>query len=152
MNGATALDCEKTISSPNSTNTTTIGTSQYFFSCFRNCTNSPSTRPLLIRPPAQLILSRAGDALEGHRQNRFDERVGNARVAGCGQMHAVETHRRIDQLDGVSEVHVAHTMIPAEFPLQHRAHLTLLLAVASAEHRADLVRLRGDDHHGAGLQ
>src|SRR5690348_12381162 len=48
MNGATALDCEKTISRPNSTNTMTMGTSQYFFSCFRNWKNSPSTRPLLI--------------------------------------------------------------------------------------------------------
>src|SRR5512142_2717372 len=48
MNGATALDCEKTISRPNSTNTMTIGTSQYFFSCLRNWKNSPSTRPLLI--------------------------------------------------------------------------------------------------------
>src|SRR5438874_3999271 len=49
MNGATALDCEKTISNPNSTNTTTIGTSQYFFSCRRNRQNSESTRPLLIQ-------------------------------------------------------------------------------------------------------
>src|SRR5437762_2487104 len=49
MNGATALDCEKTISNPNSTKTTTIGTSQYFFSCRRNRQNSESTRPLLIQ-------------------------------------------------------------------------------------------------------
>src|SRR3954471_8861249 len=51
MNGATALDCENTISSPNSTNTITIGTSQYFFSCLRNWKNSPRTRPLLICEP-----------------------------------------------------------------------------------------------------
>src|SRR5881394_3204113 len=50
MNGATALDCEKTISRPNSTKTTTIGTSQYFFSCRRNRQNSDSTRALLIQP------------------------------------------------------------------------------------------------------
>src|SRR5436189_5642290 len=49
MNGATALDWEKTINSPNSTNTITIGTSQYFFSCFRICRNSDNTLPLLIR-------------------------------------------------------------------------------------------------------
>src|SRR4249919_794419 len=49
MNGATALDWEKIISRPNSTNTTTIGTSQYFFSCRRNCQNSESTRPLPIQ-------------------------------------------------------------------------------------------------------
>src|SRR5579864_8425594 len=48
MNGANALDCEKTIRSPNSTNTTTIGTSQYFFSWRRNCQSSDSTRPLLM--------------------------------------------------------------------------------------------------------
>src|SRR6266850_2403717 len=48
MNGATALDCEKTISRPNSTNTMTIGTSQYFFSSRRNSTNSDNTRPLLM--------------------------------------------------------------------------------------------------------
>src|SRR5438270_6038165 len=48
MKGATALDCEKTISSPNSTNTTTIGTSQYFFSCRMNCQSSETTRCLLI--------------------------------------------------------------------------------------------------------
>src|SRR5256885_1454527 len=49
MKGATALDWKKTISNPNSTKTTTIGTSQYFFSCRRNRQNSESTRPLLIR-------------------------------------------------------------------------------------------------------
>src|SRR6267378_2549050 len=48
MNGATALDCENTISRPNSTNTSTIGTSQYFFSCRRNCQNSVNTRLLLM--------------------------------------------------------------------------------------------------------
>src|SRR6185436_17435761 len=48
MNGAIALDCENTISSPNSTKTTTIGRSQYFFSCRRNAQNSEMTRPLLI--------------------------------------------------------------------------------------------------------
>src|SRR3954470_22806097 len=48
MNGATALDCENTISRPNSTKTTTIGTSQYFFSCRRNWTNSASTRDLAM--------------------------------------------------------------------------------------------------------
>src|SRR4051794_8674940 len=48
MNGATALDCEKMIRSPNSTKTTTIGTSQYFFSCLRNCQNSETTRFLLM--------------------------------------------------------------------------------------------------------
>src|SRR5215472_7861861 len=50
MNGATALDCENTISRPNSTKTMTIGTSQYFFSCLRNWKNSPRTRPLLMIP------------------------------------------------------------------------------------------------------
>src|SRR5712664_3148466 len=53
MKGATALDCENTSSRPNSTNTTTMGTSQYFFSCLRNCQNSPMTRPLLIRTPSE---------------------------------------------------------------------------------------------------
>src|SRR6516162_2094853 len=48
MNGATALDCAKMISKPNKTNTTTIGTNQYFFSCLRNDQNSDRTRPLLI--------------------------------------------------------------------------------------------------------
>src|SRR5262245_9650520 len=51
MNGATALDCENTIRSPNSTNTSTIGTSQYFFSWRRNCRNSANTRPLLMGTP-----------------------------------------------------------------------------------------------------
>src|SRR5436190_12385182 len=50
MNGAMALDCEKTISSPNSTNTTTIGSSQYFFSAIRNCQNSASTRLFAMIP------------------------------------------------------------------------------------------------------
>src|SRR4051812_26178521 len=49
MNGATALDWENTISRPNSTNTITIGTSQYFFSSRRNWKNSEKTRPLLIQ-------------------------------------------------------------------------------------------------------
>src|SRR5688500_20267356 len=42
--GATALDCENTINRPNSTNTITIGSSQYFFSWRRNWMNSDSTR------------------------------------------------------------------------------------------------------------
>ena len=46
--GATALDCENTISSPNNTNTTTIGISQYFFSSRRNWMNSESTRVLAM--------------------------------------------------------------------------------------------------------
>src|SRR6185436_9563004 len=50
MNGATALDCENTINRPNRTNTTTIGTSQYFFSARRNSTNSDRTCPLLMVP------------------------------------------------------------------------------------------------------
>src|SRR4051812_26625443 len=37
------------INNPNNTNTTTMGTSQYFFSCFRNCQNSERTRFLLMR-------------------------------------------------------------------------------------------------------
>src|SRR5262245_33348386 len=49
MNGASALDCEKTISNPNKMNITTIGASQYFFSCRRNCQNSLRTRILLMR-------------------------------------------------------------------------------------------------------
>src|SRR6266536_2500472 len=66
MNGATALDCEKTINSPNSTNTMTIGTSQYFFSCLRNWKNSPSTRLLLmmdLTPAAQT--ERKSDRIDG---------------------------------------------------------------------------------------
>src|SRR5688572_3635820 len=59
MNGATALDCENAISRPNSTNTITIGISQYFFSCFRNCQNSVSTRlfamPYLSEHPLEVI-------------------------------------------------------------------------------------------------
>src|SRR6187455_2501930 len=54
MNGATALDCENTISSPNSTNTMTMGRSQYFFSAIRNCQNSLSTRLFAISPLVHL--------------------------------------------------------------------------------------------------
>src|SRR5262245_13499142 len=43
MNGATALDCANTISSPKATKMTTIGTSQNFFSCRRNSKNCPMT-------------------------------------------------------------------------------------------------------------
>ena len=45
---AMALLCEKTISSPNRTKTTTIGSSQYFFSWRRNWTNSDRTRLLAM--------------------------------------------------------------------------------------------------------
>src|SRR5579872_6961815 len=44
MNGATALDCANTISSPNAMKMITIGTSQNFFSCRRNSKNSEMTR------------------------------------------------------------------------------------------------------------
>src|SRR6478609_6312372 len=54
MNGATALDCENTISNPNSTNTMTMGRSQYFFSAIRNCQNSLSTRLFAITPLVHL--------------------------------------------------------------------------------------------------
>src|SRR3954447_13519155 len=77
MNGATALDCEKTISSANRTKMTTIGASQYFFSCRRNCENSFSTlnldmrflseHPLVVlriaRPPGERQPQRPGGAL-----------------------------------------------------------------------------------------
>src|SRR5215471_20896687 len=48
MNGAMALDWENTIKSPKRTNTSTIGTSQYFFSWRRNRKNSERTRALLM--------------------------------------------------------------------------------------------------------
>src|SRR5262245_1869762 len=48
MNGASALDCENTISNPNRMNITTIGVSQYFFSCLSNCSSSETTPPLPI--------------------------------------------------------------------------------------------------------
>src|SRR5262249_37192059 len=58
MNGAIALDCEKTINSPNRMNITTMGASQYFFSCRRNCQNSLNTRALPMRPSvhSQIVL------------------------------------------------------------------------------------------------
>src|SRR6185436_1203705 len=43
MNGATALDCAKTINSPKAMKMTTIGTSQNFFSWLRNCKNCEMT-------------------------------------------------------------------------------------------------------------
>ena len=43
INGAIAEPCESTISEPRSAIATMIGSSQYFFSCRRNCTNSAST-------------------------------------------------------------------------------------------------------------
>src|SRR6185295_1385625 len=56
MNGARALDCENTISSPNSTNMIAIGTSQYFFSCRRNAQKSDTTRPLPIRSSIHALI------------------------------------------------------------------------------------------------
>src|SRR5882724_12066123 len=107
MNGATALDCENTIRRPNSTKTTTIGTSQYFFSCRRNCQNSVRTRFLLMatsehafvmftiaissgirrpsRPrvaaPRQRVLSReAPDQGDGHEPDDEQDRQQHAGV------------------------------------------------------------------------
>src|SRR5213083_3064251 len=101
MNGATALDCENTISRPNSTNTMTIGTSQYFFSCLRNLKNSPRTRPLLMTPPAGSVR-----ALRGHRRHGSNERGGNPLVAFVGQMHSIEGQLRIADIDEIAEIHV----------------------------------------------
>src|SRR5436190_12713117 len=58
MNGASALDCENTRSSPNRMNTTTMGANQYFFSCLRNCRRSPKTRALLMRSFASSVVER----------------------------------------------------------------------------------------------
>src|SRR6266853_1200679 len=66
MNGAMALDCEKTISRPNNTTATTIGTSQYFFSCRRNWKNSPSTRDFAMND-----LYRFCNALSEHPHEMF---------------------------------------------------------------------------------
>src|SRR5215471_2062597 len=55
MNGATALDCANTISRPNARKTTTIGTSQNFFSWRRNWKNSEITRLLFITPSKQTL-------------------------------------------------------------------------------------------------
>src|SRR5437588_1429858 len=106
MNGATALDCAKTISSPKSTNTTTIGTSQYFFSCRMNCQSSETTRCLLmtsskhprivvwiavscrmrrpagppVAPAAERILSRdAPDEADRHQDGGEEDRQEHAR-------------------------------------------------------------------------
>src|SRR5258707_15726420 len=43
MNGATALDCANTISRPNATKISPIGTSQTFSSCRRNWKNCDTT-------------------------------------------------------------------------------------------------------------
>src|SRR6185369_5080127 len=51
MNGAIALDWANTTRMPISVMTTTIGTSQYFFSTRRNSINSKNTRDLAIGPP-----------------------------------------------------------------------------------------------------
>src|SRR6266540_2836355 len=75
MNGATALDWENTISSPNRTNTTTIGTSQYFFSCFRNCQNSDKTRPLLILTSHHQRHGAHGQR-DSHRNQMYGEPAG----------------------------------------------------------------------------
>src|SRR3954452_15955962 len=97
MNGATALDCENTINRPNSTNTMTIGTSQYFFSCFRNCTNSDNTRPLLMCDLLLLLPARR-PALGCQLEDRLDEILRQPGVAPRGQVHVVERQMRIRQI------------------------------------------------------
>src|SRR6266516_8140799 len=82
MNGATALDCENTISRPNSTKTTTIGISQYFFSWRRKSQNSANTRLLLIPPqymPENALRRRINESLPATRpdegkRNEHDRR------------------------------------------------------------------------------
>src|SRR5262245_14273612 len=87
MKGATALDCENTISRPKRTKTTTIGTSQYFFSCRRNIQNSERTRPLLIQPSihARVMLS---IAIPG--RIRRPSRRGRGRPPACERILAEE--------------------------------------------------------------
>src|SRR5438874_6322351 len=130
MNGATALDCEKTINRPNSTNTTTIGTSQYFFSCLRNCQNSDSTRPLLIttsrtpgalhtlrpRPPLgstgaprpRRRSSRGGLCAMNQLQDRGRDVPGHTRVSGRAEMEAVQAQLWIVQFRVTGRIDDAH--------------------------------------------
>src|SRR6266487_1628356 len=107
MNGATALDCANTINSPNATKTTTIGTSQNFFSCCRNWKNWDRTLVFLMMtsehtlemraiaiargircPPFELFSTtrerifagQTPDQRQRHQQHREQNRQENARI------------------------------------------------------------------------
>src|SRR5260221_13101824 len=107
MNGATALDCANTISRPNATKMTTIGTSQNFFSWRRNWKNCDMTLDFFIvtskhalemravaisrgirRPPFELLSTtreriladRTPDQRQRNQKQRDHDRQQNARV------------------------------------------------------------------------
>src|SRR6476660_9671305 len=127
MNGAMALDCEKTISSPNDRNTSTIGTSQYFFSWRRNWKNSERTRLLLIpssihaeKVPAIAVAARIrrpavgggpppGERVLAHQPPDETERHENH------DEHQRHQHARIEVADDQR-----HAPPPDAWPLQER--------------------------------
>src|SRR5262245_58398936 len=93
MNGATALDCENTISSPNSTKMMTIGRSQYFFSWRRKLTKSDKT-PLLMNASTRL------DQVEhGLRDRRRRDRD-----AAGAEVPAVQPHLVVVQLRQLGQI------------------------------------------------
>src|SRR5438034_2885706 len=134
MNGAMALDCENTISRPNSTKTTTIGTSQYFFSWRRNCRNSERTRPLLIttsihaRIVMMVSIPRRIRPPAGPRRAPAGQRVLPRQTPHHGQryQHDRKQHRQQD-----ARVHVSED---AREPPPHRARQREQRRIRDAEH------------------
>jgi hypothetical protein len=70
-NGGTGMGWLNTISSANRTKTTTIGTSQYFFSLRRTCQNSDSTQ-------TRVVMSDSLPAALQHSANQFEGQVRQA--------------------------------------------------------------------------
>src|SRR6188474_2039970 len=100
MNGAMALDCENTISRPNRTNMTTIGTSQYFFSWRRNAQKSDTTRPLLIPPSIHaLIVPAIAVAVRVRRPSR------RGAAAACER---ILSRQAPEEPDGYEDQHEHH--------------------------------------------
>src|SRR5262249_14433710 len=93
MNGATALDCDSTINSPNNTKTMTIGSSQYFFSWRRNVTKSDIT---LMTSSLLGVLDEIEDGLRDWRGRRRD--------ATGAEVPPVEPRRVVVQVELLAQV------------------------------------------------
>src|SRR5689334_675297 len=120
MNGATALDCENTINRPNRMKTMTIGINQYFFSCFRNCQNSPRTRLLAMATsihPSEMI----GTAESFGRRRPAAPMLALARQGIDTGQPPEEAHRRQDdrKRDRQDDARVDITERHGEFPPDH---------------------------------
>ena len=78
--------------------------------------------------------------------HRRDERIRDSGVPVDRQVHSVERHPRIGEIDKLADIDVGHIIVAGELAHDHVGHLPLLLDMGCAQLLTQCVRLRDDEH------